>query len=146
MQPARNGISEVDEDAVFIRWRFGQGNTPPEKKERRDMGEMIEYSEWKKLDIRVGEVTAAENHPNADKLIILRVNVGETRQLVAGLRGYYQPEELLGKKVVVFVNLKPVKLRGVESQGMVLAAVDTTTETVSLLTLDRDAPTGARIE
>ncbi len=110
------------------------------------MTDVIDFSEWKKLDIRVGEIKAAEDHPNADKLIILRVDVGEERQLVAGLKGYYQAEELVGKKVVVFVNLKPVKLRGVESQGMVLAAVDNGTDTVCLLTVDREAPIGARIE
>jgi methionyl-tRNA synthetase len=110
------------------------------------MSEVIDYSEWKKLDIRVGEVKAAEDHPNADKLLILRVDVGEPRQLVAGLKGYYNPDDLVGRKVVVFVNLKPVKLRGIESQGMVLAAVDETTDTVSLLTIDQDAPIGARIE
>ncbi len=110
------------------------------------MAEQIDYSEWRKLDIRVGEITAAEDHPNADKLTILRVDVGEQRQLVAGLRGYYRSDELLGKKVVVFANLRSAKLRGVESQGMVLAAVDTATDIVSLLTVDRDAPNGARIE
>jgi methionyl-tRNA synthetase len=110
------------------------------------MTDVIDFSEWKKLDIRVGEIKAAEDHPNADKLIILRVDVGEERQLVAGLKGYYQPEELVGKKVVVFTNLKPVKLRGVESQGMVLAAVDNSTDAVCLLTVDREAPIGARIE
>ena len=110
------------------------------------MSEVIDYSEWQKLDIRVGEVKAADDHPNADKLLILRVDVGEPRQLVAGLKGYYNPDDLVGRKVVVFVNLKPVKLRGIESQGMVLAAVDETTDTVSLLTIDQDAPIGARIE
>ena len=110
------------------------------------MSEVIDYSEWQKLDIRVGEVKAADDHPNADKLLILRVDVGEPRQLVAGLKGYYNPDNLVGRKVVVFVNLKPVKLRGIESQGMVLAAVDETTDTVSLLTIDQVAPIGARIE
>jgi methionyl-tRNA synthetase len=110
------------------------------------MSEVIDFTEWKKLDIRVGEITAAEDHPNADKLIVLHVDVGEKRQIVAGLKGYYDPEDLVGKKVIVFVNLKPVKLRGIESQGMVLAAVDDASDTVSLLTLDRDTPKGARIE
>ncbi len=65
---------------------------------------------------------------------------------MAGLKGYYQPQELVGKKVIVFVNLRPAKLRGVESQGMVLAAVASAEDVVSLLTIDRDAPIGARIE
>ena len=110
------------------------------------MTDVIDFSDWQKLEIRVGEIMAAEDHPNAEKLIILRVDVGEERQIVAGLKGYYDPKELVGKKAVVFVNLKPVRLRGVESQGMVLAAVDTASDTISLLTLDRDAPNGARIE
>ena len=110
------------------------------------MTDLIDFSDWKRLDIRVGEILAAEDHPNADKLIVLRVDVGEVRQIVAGLRGYYEPEELIGKKAIVFVNLKPVKLRGIESQGMVLAAVDPATDVVALLTLDQDAPKGSRIE
>ena len=110
------------------------------------MAEVIDFSEWKKLDIRVGEVKAAEDHPNADKLTILRVDVGEERQIVAGLRGYYRSDELVGRKVVVFVNLRPAKLRGVESQGMVLAAVDPGLDIVSLLTIDQDTPNGAKIE
>ncbi len=117
-----------------------------EQKEAGVMTEAIDFSEWKKLDIRVGEIKAAEDHPNADKLLVLRVDVGEDRQLVAGLKGYYQPQELVGKKVIVFVNLRPAKLRGVESQGMVLAAVASAEDVVSLLTIDRDAPIGARIE
>lgn len=110
------------------------------------MADVIEFSEWKKLDMRVGTITHAEDHPDADKLTLLRVDVGEERQIVAGLRGYYRSEDLVGKKVVVFVNLRPAKLRGVESQGMVLAAVDAEEDVVSLLTVDRDAPNGARIE
>jgi methionyl-tRNA synthetase len=110
------------------------------------MADVIEFSAWQKLDIRVGKVIEAEDHPDADRLTILRVDVGEERQIVAGLRGYYESGELVGKKVVVFVNLKPVKLRGIESQGMVLAAVDTTQDIVSLLTIDREVPSGAKIE
>jgi len=110
------------------------------------MTDVIDFSDWKRLDIRVGEIRAAKDHPNADKLIILNVDVGEERQVVAGLKGHYDPEELIGKKAVVFANLKPVKLRGVESQGMVLAAVDDTSDTISLLTVDRDIPNGARVE
>ena len=110
------------------------------------MTDVIDFSDWKRLDIRVGEIRAAKDHPNADKLIILNVDIGEERQVVAGLKGHYDPEELVGKKAVVFTNLKPVKLRGVESQGMVLAAVDDTSNTVSLLTVDRDIPNGARVE
>jgi len=75
------------------------------------------------LALKVGKILSVENHPNADKLYVLRVDIGkETRQLCAGIKTYYTPDQLLGRNVVVLSNLKPAMLRGVESQGMVLAA------------------------
>ncbi len=80
---------------------------------------------FEKLDLRVAKVTDVEDHPNADKLYKLKINVGtEERQLVAGLKSHYARDELLGKRVVVIANLEPAKIRGVESQGMLLAADD----------------------
>ena len=76
------------------------------------------------LNLRVGEILAVKDHPNADSLYILEVDVGEKRQLVAGLKRYYKKEELQGKKAVVCVNMKPAKIRGIESKGMLLAAAD----------------------
>lgn len=104
----------------------------------------INFEDWKKLDIRVGTIVSAEDHPNADKLLILKVDVGEEKQLVAGLKEYYKKEDLIGKKIIVFTNLKPVKLRGIDSNGMVLAAVNK--GNVSLLTTDKKINNGARIE
>ncbi|MEM4282613.1 MAG: methionine--tRNA ligase [Candidatus Woesearchaeota archaeon] len=79
---------------------------------------------FSKLELRVGKIIEAKVHPNAEKLLVLQVDLGSVgkRQLVAGIRQWYTPEELVGKKVLVLVNLKPIKLRGVESQGMILAA------------------------
>ena len=134
-----------DRPTAFIEAGGGR-QIPRTEKEAVAMADVIEFSEWKKLDIRVGAIIRAEDHPDADKLTLLRVDVGEERQIVAGLRGYYRSEDLVGKKVVVFVNLRSAKLRGVESRGMVLAAVDAEEDIVSLLTVDRDAPNGARIE
>lgn len=105
---------------------------------------MIEFDEWKKLDLRVGEIKSVKDHPNADKLFILEVDIGESRQLVAGIKGHYKKEELLGKKIVVFSNLNPTKLRGIESQGMLLAAVNN--GKVVLLTVDRDIDIGSKVE
>ena len=83
----------------------------------------IQYDDFAKLDLRVGKVIEASAHPNADKLIVLKVDLGaETRQIIAGLRAYYEPEALLGKLIVVVANLAPRKMRGLESQGMLLAA------------------------
>lgn len=88
--------------------------------------------DFKKLTFKVGVITAAADHPNADKLLVLTVDVGEAqpRQVVAGIKSSYQAADLVGKRVVVVANLKPVVLRGVESQGMVLAASDATQITV----------------
>ena len=82
--------------------------------------------DFQRLAFRVGSIVSAEDHPNADRLVVLKVDVGEAapRQIVAGIKASYQAAELVGKRVVVVANLKPAKLRGVESQGMVLAATD----------------------
>lgn len=106
---------------------------------------MVEFEDWKKLDLRIGQIKEVKDHPNAEKLLILKVDVGgEEKQLVAGLKQHYKAKELIGKKVVVFTNLKPVTLRGTESQGMILAAVDG--QDISLLTVDKDIKKGAKIE
>jgi methionyl-tRNA synthetase len=86
---------------------------------------MITIEQFRALELRVGTVRSAEPHPNADRLLVLRVDVGgEERQLVAGIRAHYEPAALVGRQVVVVANLEPARLRGVESQGMVLAAAD----------------------
>jgi methionyl-tRNA synthetase len=86
---------------------------------------MITIEQFRALDLRVATVIAAEPHPNADRLLVLQVDVGgERRQLVAGLRAHYEPAALVGRQVVVVANLEPARLRGVESQGMLLAATD----------------------
>ena len=84
---------------------------------------MITIDQFKTVELRVGTVKTAEPHPNADRLLVLRVDVGgEERQIVAGIRAAYDPATLVGRQVVVVANLEPATLRGVESQGMLLAA------------------------
>ena len=84
---------------------------------------MITIDRFRELELKVATVTAAEPHPNADRLLVLRVDLGgEQRQIVAGIRAHYAPEALVGRQVVVVANLEPAMLRGVESQGMLLAA------------------------
>ncbi|HWP57309.1 MAG TPA: methionine--tRNA ligase subunit beta [Candidatus Acidoferrales bacterium] len=86
---------------------------------------MIPIEEFRKLDLRVGTVKSAEVHPNADRLLVLRVDLGEEeRQIVAGIRRSYAPDELVGRQIVVVANLQYAQFRGVESQGMLLAASD----------------------
>jgi methionyl-tRNA synthetase len=104
----------------------------------------IAFDEFVKLDLRVGTVTEVADHPNADKLLVLDVNLGdERRRLVAGLKGHYTPEELTGKRVVVVTNLEPATLRGVESRGMLLACQDG--DRVVILTPERDAAPGSPV-
>ena len=103
---------------------------------------MITIDQFKGIELKVGTVKAAEPHPNADRLLVLRVDVGgEERQIVAGIRAHYAPESLVGRQVVVVANLEPAKLRGVESQGMLLAAADG--ERVVLLRPDDAVASGA---
>ncbi len=104
----------------------------------------ITFEEFQKLDLRVGQVLSVENHPKADKLYVLKIDIGdEVRQVVAGIRPYYQPDELVGKHVALIANLAPAMLRGVESQGMIFGADDGAV--VSVLRPDKSLKTGARI-
>ncbi len=113
------------------------------KKEGKKM-EYVSFDDFAKLDLRVGKIVEVKDHPNADRLYLVKVDIGdEVRQLVAGLKKYYRPEELLNKTVVIVANLEPKKLRGVESQGMLLAADDG--ENVALLMPDKEVKLGSRI-
>ncbi len=86
---------------------------------------MATLADFQAIDLRVATVTAAELHPNADRLLVLRIELGgEQRQIVAGIRASYEPQALVGKQIIIVANLEPAQLRGVESQGMLLAARD----------------------
>jgi methionyl-tRNA synthetase len=114
------------------------------KKQIQEEVELISYDEFKKLDIRVGLVEKVEKVPKADKLYKLTVDIGtEKRTLVAGLAEFYKAEELKGKKIIVLTNLEPRKLRGITSQGMLLAAEDG--KVVSFLTPEKDVKPGSKI-
>ncbi len=94
----------------------------PAKKEEKQDDNQITIDDFAKIELVVGTVEKCEKHPDADKLLVSQINIGkETRQIVSGIADFYTPEEMIGKKVIVVSNLKPAKLRGVESQGMILA-------------------------
>ncbi len=104
---------------------FKKINGVPEEKEALKVEPKAEITidDFDKIDIRAAKVIKAEKHPKADKLLVLQLQVGdETRQVVSGIAAHYKPEDMVGKTVLLLANLKPVKLRGVESQGMILAA------------------------
>ena len=103
---------------------------------------VITYEDFSKLDLRVAKVIEASNHPNADKLICLKIDLGsEQRQIIAGLRGHYEPAELIGKDIIVVANLAPRTMRGLESHGMLLAASSQTETGLSLTILTPEKPT-----
>jgi len=107
--------------------------------------DLVSYEDFKKLDIRIAVINKVEKVPKADKLYKLSISLGEEkRTLVAGLAEQYKIEELEGKSIAILANLEPRKLRGILSEGMLLAAVDG--KKVSILTPDRDIPAGAKIE
>jgi len=109
---------------------------------------LIDITDFTKVDLRVGEVKTAERIPKADKLLLITVDIGEEkpRQILAGIAQYYEPESLVGRKIVVVANLKPRKLRGYESQGMLLAASVGDEGKPVIATFAEDVPNGARLK
>jgi tRNA-binding protein len=105
---------------------------------------MASLADFQQIDLRIATVKSAELHPNADRLLVLKVDVGgEERQIVAGIRTSYEPVSLVGKQIVVVFNLEPAKLRGVESQGMLLAARDG--DRVVVLTPEAPVASGSKV-
>lgn len=147
-------VAELKWEEAFTEIQPGQSLERPtplfkklimEEKEEEEKETEKEEIGIEALDLRVGEIESIEDHPDAEKLFIMKVNFGdEKRQLVAGLKTYYTKEEMEGRKIVVVMNLKPAKLRGVESRGMLLAAEDKK-GTVSLLAPLSDEDLGVRV-
>lgn len=105
----------------------------------------IGIADFQKVQLKVAKVLTAERVPKSEKLLKLQVDIGtEQRQIVAGIGKKYAPEELIGRTIVVVANLKPAKLMGIESQGMVLAAGDQ--EVLELLNMSSEIPAGTRIK
>jgi tRNA-binding protein len=105
---------------------------------------MISIDEFRKVELKIATIKSAEPHPNADKLMVLHIDLGaEERQICAGIRGHYTPEELVGRQIVVVANLETATLRGLESQGMLLAASDE--GRVIILTPEKPVPTGSKV-
>jgi len=108
-----------------------------------DLKPVIEYEDFTKIDLRVAKILEAEAVPKSSKLLKLKIDIGEERTIVAGIGKDYSPADLIGKKVVIVANLKPAKLMGVESRGMILAT--DTDQGLTILSFDKDAKTGAKI-
>lgn len=110
----------------------------------------ITYDDFAKIDLRVATILKAEFHPNADKLFKLQIDLGDhQRQICAGIRGYYQPEDLTGKQIIVVANLAPRQIRGEESNGMLLAASAMNGEAIAdvvVLAPSKPVPAGSTIK
>ncbi|MGL4607669.1 MAG: methionine--tRNA ligase [Eubacteriaceae bacterium] len=147
-----DGIKVERQDPLFPRIELEKKAEKPKdkgtknevKKETTELPEgLIAIDDFAKVQLRVAEVVACEPHPDADRLLVLQLMVGqEKRQVVSGIAKYYKPEELVGKTVVLVANLKPVNLRGLESNGMILAA--TKGKKLSLVTVD-GIPSGGKV-
>lgn len=142
---------EIADEVEFIRAKMG-GSTPviEEKKaekqeEKPEPIDEIAIDDFMKIDLRVAEVIQAEPIKKADKLLKLQLDLGyEKRQVVSGIAQFYKPEELVGRKVICITNLKPVKLRGELSQGMILAG--SMDGSLSLATVDQTLPNGSKVK
>ena len=106
--------------------------------------DIVSFADWKRMEFKVGKVLAAEKVAGADKLLKLTVNTGEERTLVAGVAAVYSPEELVGTEVVVFANLEPKPLKGIMSEGMLLAVGDEDGRPI-LLRPEREVPAGSKV-
>lgn len=107
--------------------------------------ENVSFEQFKRLDMRVAEIKACEDVKGADRLFRLTIDVGEERQIVAGIKGHYSREDLVGKKIVVVTNLEPRTIKGLVSHGMLLAASTADKSSVVLITPDKDVPNGSPV-
>jgi methionine--tRNA ligase beta chain len=106
----------------------------------------INYDDFAKIELRVATVVECKAHPNADKLLVLQVDLGtERRQLCAGLRQHYQPEQLVGKQIIVVANLAARQMRGEISNGMLLAATDPATGRVIVVSPSENVAPGSKV-
>jgi len=133
---------------------LGKLNKPEQTKDNKiegiiKMSDIIKYDDFKKVELRVGTIKKAEDIEGADKLLKLEVDLGKEtgkRTICAGIKKYYKKEDLIGKQIVVVVNLEPRKMKGLESQGMLLAAVSDDDSKVILLSPDKKADSGWKVQ
>jgi methionyl-tRNA synthetase len=147
MEEIREQKSEVGrEDSATSAVAEGSGQHATEADAVPGVASYIDINDFAKVELRVGEVRTAERIPKADKLLLITVDIGEEkpRQILAGIAQYYEPENLIGRKIVVVANLKPRKLRGYESQGMLRCLVGD--EGKPVITTAEDVPNGARLK
>ena len=139
-------FSRLEIEEILEREKLIAGSSADDKEVKEEDVNYIDFEDFMKVEMKTGKVVAIDDHPNADKLYVVTIEDGpeSTRTVCAGLKGIYEKDQLLGKQVVFVANLKPRKLRGIMSEGMILAADDGDGK-VSVLTLDSDMPTGSQV-
>ena len=138
-------LNDANQKLIDIRTKNSGGNEEKMETKEEVVDEIITLDDFDKIKLKTAEIIGCEDHPKADRLYVLQIKLGdEQRQIVSGIKEFYTKEDLMGKKVVVITNLKPVKLRGVESNGMVLAAEDNEGK-LSLVSTLEDINSGATI-
>lgn len=112
------------------------------------MKEQISYDDFSKVEFKIGVILECEKHPNADRLLVFQIDVGEDkpRQIISSIAEFYRPEDVIGKRVVVVTNLKKAKFRGMDSDGMLVCASLPEDEDVELLTITKDFPGGTKVD
>ena len=142
----KGGTSIGVPDALFPRVERLKAPVQPAaaKEQEKEEANLIDISDFAKCVLRVGKIMEASRVEKSEKLVVLKIDVGKTIQIAAGIAKSYSPQELVGKYIAVVTNLKPAKLMGIESQGMLLAT-DTPEGKLTLLTFDREPKVGARI-
>jgi len=140
--PLPSGAALSRGESLFPRVS-AEKEAPPPKKPALELKPEIDYDDFSKVDLRVAKILAAEAVPKSNKLVKLKIDIGEERTIVAGIGKDYKPEELVGKSIVIVANLKPAKLMGVESRGMLLAT--DSPEGLTLIGFDREPKTGAKV-
>lgn len=116
---------DIPAELKYFEEKMASQQAAKEVKKEEPKKELITIDDFAKVELKVGEILESKQHENADKLLVSKIKIGdEVRQIVSGIAKYYNPKDLIGRKVVVVTNLKPVKIRGVESNGMVLCAAD----------------------
>jgi methionyl-tRNA synthetase len=146
--PSSTGVPPVPEDTAKMAVPLAPGTSPPTPDSQLPTpAPKISIEDFAKVEMRVGEIIAAEPIPKANKLLKIQVDIGtEVRQVCAGIAEHYKPEDLVGMKVVVVTNLEPRKLRGVESNGMIVAASVGEGGKPVLVTFKEEVPKGARLK
>ena len=137
---------DIEQETEFLEDLFAPKDEQTGREKALKHKEIIPYEDFSKLELRVAEVKDCYKHPDADKLLVFKLTLGsEERQIVSGIAKFYKPEDLIGKKVVIVANLKPVKIRGLMSEGMILSAATEDDSQLEVLSLDH-IESGAEVQ